>query len=179
MRPTQPLLRSGPVAVAAAALTALAAGPAAAQPGITVSTSGSTVTVTTSACTQVDGRWGTASLLTSSQTDFAQGRQVALTGTAATQTAAWQSVSPGTYTVVVRCSNNITAGTQAITVTGAVRGTPTISATSAPPRGVAGGLGGGIKDYGPVTLAVGGALVGTAVIATGWVLRRRSKPYRL
>ncbi|GAT80198.1 hypothetical protein STXM2123_900 [Streptomyces sp. F-3] len=137
------------------------------------------MTVTTSTCTQVDGRWGTASLLTSSQTDFSQGRQVALTGTRTTQTAAWQSVSPGTYTVVVVCSNNITAGSQTITVTGAVRGTPSISATSAPPRGVAGGLGGGIKDYGPVTLAVGGTLVGAAVIATGWVLRRRSKPYRL
>jgi hypothetical protein len=137
------------------------------------------VTVTTSTCTQVNGSWGTASLLTSSQTNFTQGRQVALTGTRTSQTAAWQSVSPGTYTVIVVCSNNITAGTQSIAVSGAVRNTPTISATSAPPRGVAGGLGGGTKDYGPVTFAVGGALVGAALIATGWVLRRRSKPYRL
>ncbi|MFE2509963.1 hypothetical protein [Streptomyces naganishii] len=180
MRNTQPLFRSAPVAAVAAALACgLAAHPAAAGPGISVSTSGRTVSVTTSACTLVDGSWGTASLLTSSQTSFTQGRQVALTGTKVSQSAAWQSISPGTYTVIVVCANNITAGSQSVIVSGS--STPTISATSkpAPSRGVMGGEGGGTKDYGPLTFALGGSLVAVAMIATGWVLRRRSKPYRL
>ncbi|MET8244366.1 hypothetical protein ABZV31_07975 [Streptomyces sp. NPDC005202] len=177
MRISQPLLHSGPVVAAAALAVGLAPGPAGAGPGISVSTNGSTVSVTTSACTQVNGSWGTASLLNSGQANFAQGRQVPLTGTSVSQSAAWQSVSPGTYTVIVVCSNNITAGTQSVIVS--ARSTPTISATSSPSRGVMGGLGGGTKDYGPVTFAVGGTLVGAAMIATGWVLRRRSKPYRL
>ncbi|WNM32223.1 hypothetical protein RKE30_18325 [Streptomyces sp. Li-HN-5-11] len=174
----QPLLRSGPpTAVAALLALGLAGGPAHAGPGISVSASGSTVSVTTSTCTLVDGSWGTASLLSRGQANFSQGRQVALTGTNISQSAAWQSVRPGTYTVIVVCSNNITAGTQSVVVSG--RSTPTISATSSPSHGVKGGLGGGSKDYGPLTFAVGGALVGAAMIATGWVLRRRSKPYRL
>jgi hypothetical protein len=44
---------------------------------------------------------------------------------------------------------------------------------------VLGGLGGAARDYGPLTLGIGAALVSTGVIATGWYLRRRSKPYRL
>jgi hypothetical protein len=44
---------------------------------------------------------------------------------------------------------------------------------------VLGGLGGAARDYGTLTLGIGGALVGAGVIATGWFLRRRSKPYRL
>ncbi|MFK4148646.1 hypothetical protein [Streptomyces sp. NPDC004065] len=192
MRHTQQLLRSGSLAAATAALTlGLTAGPALAGPGISVSTSGRTVSVTTSACTLVDGSWGTASLLAAGQANFNQGRQVALTGTSASQTAAWQNVGPGTYTVIVICSNSITAGSQSVIVTGGTSTGPTISATSAPARtaapagtsapsrGVMGGVGGGSKDYGTVTLAVGGTLVGAALIATGWVLRRRSKPYRL
>lgn len=179
MRTTRLLLRSGLTVAAAAALPIWLAGPAGAVSGISVSTTGSTVSVTTSTCTQVNGSWGTASLLTSSQGSFAQGRQVALSGTSATQSAAWSGVSPGTYTVVVVCSNGITAGTQAVIV--APPSKPTISATSAPSpsRGVMGGTGGTAHDYGPVTIAVGGALVGVGLIATGWVLRRRSKPYRL
>ncbi|MYS48310.1 hypothetical protein GTY23_45495, partial [Streptomyces sp. SID5998] len=73
--------------------------------------------------------------------------------------------------------NNITAGTQSVTVSAAAA--PAVRATSAPSRGVAGGLGGAARDYGPLTLAVGGTLVGLALIATGWVLRRRSRPYQL
>ena len=186
MRNSQPFLRPGPtVAAAVACAIGLAAAPAAAGPGISVSTSGSVVSVTTSACTQVNGSWGTASLLTSSQENFSQGRQVALSGTTVSQSAAWQSVSPGTYTVIVICSNNITAGSQSVIVSAA--SAPTISATSAasapsvpsaPSGGVMGGLGGGIKDYGTLTLAAGGVLVGAGLIATGWVLRRRRKPYR-
>ncbi|WP_405875919.1 MULTISPECIES: hypothetical protein [unclassified Streptomyces] len=183
MRNSQPLLRSALTAAAAALPLALAATPAAAQ-GISVSTSGSTVSVTTTTCsrTSSSGSWGTASLLNSSQASFAQGRQVSLSGTTALQSAAWSNVSPGTYTVIVMCSfNNSTAGTQSVVV--AAASTPTISATvrtsPSPSLGVAGGLGGAIKDYGPVTLGVGAALVGTGVIATGWYLRRRAKPNRL
>ncbi|MCW8376530.1 hypothetical protein [Streptomyces justiciae] len=174
MRTSQLLLRSGPIA---AAVAALAATPAVAASGISVSTTGSTVSVTTSACTQVNGSWGTASLLNSSQANFAQGRQVTLSGTNSLQSAAWSNVSPGTYTVVVMCSNNATAGTQSVIVSTA--STPTISATASPSRGVMGGLGGGIKDYGPLTLGAGAALVGIGGIAAAWFLRRRSKPYRL
>jgi hypothetical protein len=178
MRTRQLLLRSGPVAAAA---VALAAAPAAGAPGISVSTTGSSVSVTTSACTQLDGEWGTASLLTSKQTNFSQGRQVALSGTAELQSAAWSGIGPGTYTVIVICSNGTTAGSQAVIV--APPSTPTISATSAPTpsptAGVMGGLGGGIKDYGPVTLGVGAALVGTGGIAAVYFLRRRTKPHRL
>jgi hypothetical protein len=186
MRNSQPLARSALTAAAVAVLPiALAAAPAVAQgSGISVSTSGSTVSVTTTQCsrTSSSGCWGTASLLSSGQSSFAQGRQVSLSGTTALQSAAWSSVSPGTYTVIVQCSaTNTTAGTQSIVVSPASK--PTISATArpsaSPSLGVAGGLGGAIKDYGPVTLGVGAALVGTGVIATGWYLRKRAKPHRL
>lgn len=120
MRNSQLLIRSG-LAVAATALPVALAGPPAAAlgTGISVSTSGSTVSVTTTVCNQTssNGSWGTASLLNSSQTNFTQGRQVALSGTTSLQSAAWQGVSPGTYTVVVICTvNNTTAGTQSIIV---------------------------------------------------------------
>ena len=181
MRNSQPLVRTGLTAAAAAALPlTLFAGSAAAVSGISVSTSGSTVSVTTSACTQTNssGSWGTASLLTSTQTSPSQGRQVALSGTSSLQSAAWTSVSPGTYTVVVTCAvNGSTAGTQSVIVSAV--STPTISATASPSRGVMGGLGGAAKDYGTLTLAVGGALAGTGVIAGAWFLRRRARPYRL
>lgn len=53
------------------------------------------------------------------------------------------------------------------------RGTATPSRTAVTPsRGVAGGLGGAVSDYGPVTLGIGSGLVGSAVIATAWFLRR-------
>ncbi|MFF9769177.1 hypothetical protein ACF1GT_21675 [Streptomyces sp. NPDC014636] len=175
------LLRSGLTLAAAAALPAALAGPSAAASGISVSTTGSTVSVVTSACTQINSSWGTAALLTSSQANFAQGRQVALSGTTISQSAAWTGVNPGTYTVVVVCSSGITAGSQSVIVSASSSSRPTISATStaAPSRGVMGGLGGAARDYGPLTLGIGAALVGAGVVATGWVLRRRSKPYRL
>ncbi|MFF3347136.1 hypothetical protein [Streptomyces sp. NPDC002779] len=181
MRNTSPIVRSGLTVAAVAALPlALTTPTAGAQSGISVSTSGNTVSVTTSACSQTSstGSWGTASLLTSSQADFAQGRQVALSGTTTQQSAAWSSVSPGTYTVVVQCTfNNQTAGTQAVVVSSAP--TPTVSATASPSRGVMGGVGGGTKDYGTLTLAAGGGLLAIGAAATVWFLRRRSKPYRL
>ncbi|MET9773987.1 hypothetical protein ABZ023_06900 [Streptomyces sp. NPDC006367] len=192
MRISPPLLRRGPIVAAAAVLPALAAGPAAAGPGISVSTTGDTVSVTTTACARLNGSWGTASLLTSVQGSFAEGRQVALTGTAAGQSATWNGIAPGTYTVVVVCSNNSTAGTQAVIVSSAPSPSPSASVSASPspsrtaaspspsvsPRGVLGGVGGAVKDYGTVTLAAGGALVGAGVIAAAWFLRRRSKPYR-
>jgi hypothetical protein len=185
MRNTPSLLR--PALTAAAALPlALAATPATAQgSGISVSTSGSTVSVTTTQCarTSSSGSWGTASLLNGSQANFAQGRQVSLSGTTALQSAAWSSVGPGTYTVIVMCSSDSsTAGKQSVVVSPTTKPSgPTISATAkpSPSRGVAGGLGGAVKDYGPVTLGVGSALVGTGVIATAWYLRKRAKPNRL
>ncbi|MDO0929093.1 hypothetical protein QQY24_28145 [Streptomyces sp. TG1A-8] len=179
MRIFRLLLRSGPILAAAAALPASFAGPSAAVSGISVSTTGSTVSVVTSACTRNNGSWGNAALLSSSQTSFAQGRQTALSGTTVSQSAAWSAVSPGTYSVVVVCSNGTTAGTQSVIVS--LPSAPTISATStpAPSRGVMGGLGGAARDHGPLTLGVGAALVASGVVATGWFLRRRSKPHRL
>ncbi|MEV5959993.1 hypothetical protein AB0M11_40730 [Streptomyces sp. NPDC051987] len=184
MRTTRPLLRCGLTLAAAAAFPAWLAGPSAALTGISVSTIGTTVSVVTSACTQNNGSWGNASLLNSGQTAFAQGRQVALAGTTVSQSAAWSGVSPGTYTVVVVCSNGGTAGTQSVIVSGTTAAPPTTSSSTttksaAPSRGVMGGLGGAARDYGPLTLGIGAALVGSGVIATGWYLRKRSKPYRL
>ncbi|MDG9718044.1 hypothetical protein [Streptomyces sp. DH24] len=183
MRNSSPHLRTGLTVAAVAALPiALAAGSAHAGPGISVSTTGSTVSVSTSACAQLNGSWGTAALLSSGQTSFAQGRQATLSGTNSGQSAAWANVSPGTYTVIVMCSNNSTAGTQSVVVSPPV--TPTMSATASPTaspspsRGVMGGIGGAARDYGTVTLVGGGILVGSGVLATAWYLRRRQKPYR-
>ena len=180
MRNSSQLLRSGLTVAAASVLPlAVAAVPAAAVSGISVSTTGSTVSVTTSACsTPVNGSFGTASLLNSRQSNFAQGRQVSLSGTAALQSAAWSGVSAGTYTVIVVCANGTTAGTQSVVVSGPTP-TRTISATASPSRGVMGGMGGASKDYGTLTLVGGGALVGAGALATAWYLRRKSKPYRL
>ncbi|MFD9004964.1 hypothetical protein ACFV0T_29090 [Streptomyces sp. NPDC059582] len=192
MRTTHLLLRAGLTVTAAAALPlALAPAPALARgPGISVSTTGSTVSVTTSACAQLNGNWGTASLLTSNQGAFSEGRQATLSGTSVSQSAAWSNVSPGTYTVAVTCSNTSTAGTQTVIVSGAAGpSTPSAPAapTGAPPpptpppppaRGVLGGLGGTSQDFGDLTMAAGGALVGGGVVAVAWILRRRSRPHR-
>ncbi|MBV2352959.1 hypothetical protein KUM39_01070 [Streptomyces sp. J2-1] len=187
MRTSRLLLRSGLLLATAAALPTALAGSSAAATGISVSTTGSTVSVVTSACTQSGGAWGNASLLTSRQANFSQGRQVALSGTTISQSAAWSGVTPGTYTVVVVCSNGITAGTQAVVVSGTstgagvATGAPTTSSTSAPApaRGVQGGVGGSSHDFGPVTMSVGLALVASGIAGAIWFLRRRSRPYRL
>lgn len=179
MRNSRLLLRSGLTLAAAAALPVPLAGPSAAASGISVSTTGSTVSVVTSSCTLNNGSWGNASLLGSSQTSFAQGRQTALSGTTISQSAAWSGVSPGTYTVVVVCSNGSTAGSQSVIVSSPAAPTTSSTSKSAPSRGVMGGLGGAARDYGPLTLGIGAALVGSGVIAAAWFLRRRSKPYRL
>lgn len=181
MRNSSLFLRSGLTVAAASALSFLvAAGPAEAQSGISVSTTGTTVSVTTRACTNVNGSWGTASLLNSRQANFSQGRQVSLSGTSALQSAAWSNVSAGTYTVIVICSDGTTAGTQSVIVSPSVRPTISATATASPSRGVMGGVGGGSQDYGTLTLVGGGVLVGAGVAATAWYLRRRtSKPFRL
>ncbi|MGW1048912.1 hypothetical protein [Streptomyces sp. NPDC002521] len=201
MHTSRLLVRSGLILAAAAALPVSLAGPSSAASGISVSTSGSTVSVVTSACTQLKGSWGKAALLTSRQANFAQGRQSALAGTSVSQSAAWTGVGPGTYSVVVVCSNGSTAGTQSVIVSStsasSASSAPTTSSTTsstapsttsskpastsspAPSHGVMGGLGGAARDHGPLTLGIGAALVGTGVIATGWYLHRRSKPYRL
>ncbi|MGW4569386.1 hypothetical protein ACWEN3_46125 [Streptomyces sp. NPDC004561] len=181
MRNSRLLLHSGLTLAAVAALPAALATPSAAQSGISVSTTGSTVSVVTSACTQINGSWGNAALLTSRQANFSQGRQTPLAGTTISQSAGWTGVSPGTYTVVVVCSSGSTAGTQSVVVSGRSGAAPAVTspATAAPSRGVKGGLGGAVRDYGTLTLGVGAALVGAGVVATGWFLRRRSKPYRL
>ncbi|PWI06408.1 hypothetical protein DIZ27_33470 [Streptomyces sp. NWU339] len=178
MRYSKPLLRSGLTVAAAAALPLTLAGPAASGPGISVSTTGSTVSVTTTACAQLNGSWGTASLLDGSQSNFSQGRQVALSGTGSGQSAAWSDVRSGTHTVIVMCSNGTTAGTQSVVVADPAP-RPAVSDPSPPTRGVLGGVGGGSTDYGTVTLVAGGALVGTGLLATVWYLRRRGKPNRL
>ncbi|MFD9462551.1 hypothetical protein [Streptomyces sp. NPDC060027] len=185
MRTTQTLLRSG-LTVAAAALPLALAAPAAVAwgSGISVSTSGTTVSVTTSACPSNGSSFGDASLLSNGQANFAQGRQMSLTGTSTSQSASWTGVGPGTYTVIVVCQDGSTAGTQSIIVS-APAATPTISATTTPTatatpsRGVMGGLGGAVKDYGTATVVGGGALVVTGTVAAAWFLRRRSKPHRL
>lgn len=184
MRTSQLLLRSGLTVTAAVLPLALTATAADAASGISVSTTGTTVSVTTSACSQnrTTGVWGTGSLLTSSQGSFAEGRKATLAGTTVSQSTAWTNVTPGTYTVIVMCQNASTpAGTQTVIVSRSTTPTarPTATATASPSRGVMGGLGGSTKDYGPLTLGVGGGLVGAGVIATAWFLRRRAKPYRL
>lgn len=183
MRTSQLLLRSGLTVAAAALPIVLTASSAAAVPiGISVSTTGSNVTVNTSDCpNSTNGVFGNASLLSSGQASFSQGRQATLTGTTTTQSASWTNVPPGTYTVIVVCRDGTTAGTQSVIVTAA---TPTISTTTSasptsPARGVMGGLGGTTKEYGTLTVVGGGALVAAGTVAAAWYLRRRTKPHRL
>ncbi|MFJ6567665.1 hypothetical protein ACIQNU_09590 [Streptomyces sp. NPDC091292] len=171
-------VRSGLTATAAAALPLTLAAPAfaggTAVSGITVTAAGSTVQVSTVACTT----GGYASLLSTGQTTFAQGRQISLSGGTASQSGSWSNVGPGTYNVSVLCANGINAGTRTVTVGAAPTVAPTISATTAPARGVQGGLGGGTENYDTLTKAGGGALVGAGIGGTVWYLRRRSRHQR-
>ncbi|MEV8316568.1 hypothetical protein AB0Q95_20590 [Streptomyces sp. NPDC059900] len=169
MRTNQIFVRSGLTVAAAAALPLVLTAPSAsAAEGISVSTRGSTVTVTTQACP--DG--GNAALMSNGQASFAQGRQVPLSG----GSASWQNVSSGRHTVAVICEDGTTAGSQTVTV-GA---SPTTSSTTSPARGVRGGLGGGSEDRGTITLVGGGALLALAAAGGGaWYLRRRGAQHRL
>ncbi|MEI5100856.1 hypothetical protein RB200_22905 [Streptomyces sp. PmtG] len=165
---TNPIsLRSGLTVAAIALPLALAAPAALAAPGISVTVNGNVVQVTTSACPN----GGKAALLSNGAANFAQGRQVTLAG----GSASWQNVTSGSHTVVVICQDGSSAGSQSVTVAGA----PTTSSTTAPARGVRGGLGGAVEDYGTLTLAAGGALVATATVGGAWYLRRRAVRGRL
>ncbi|WP_320784485.1 hypothetical protein [Streptomyces sp. CRN 30] len=186
MRTAPMLPRAALAAAAATSLPLLLVGTAQAGAGISVSTVGSSVKVSTGACSAMnaDGSFGRASLLAGGRTDFARGSRATLTGTSGAQSAAWTNVGAGTYTVTVVCRDGRTAGTQAVVVSGA----PTISATAlpspfrspspTPSRGVLGGLGGATKDYGTLTLLGGGVLVATGMGVAVRYLRRRTGPGR-
>jgi hypothetical protein len=81
--------------------------------------------------------------------------------------------------VVVVCSEGSAAGSQAVVVSSGAKPKNAATASPAPARGVLSSLGGAARHYGPLTLGVGAAAVGTAIVAAGWYLRRRAKPYRL
>ncbi|WP_255947456.1 hypothetical protein [Streptomyces odontomachi] len=188
MRTTQIVVRSGLTAAAVALPLSLAYGPTAVAAGVSVSATGSTVRVSTSACSN----GGNASLLSSGQAIFAQGRQATLSTTGSTQSASWSSVPSGAHTVIVMCSDGTTAGTGTVhvstgnattpvttspsaTATTMPTTTPTMTAspTASPSLPVQGGVGGGSTDYGPLTAAIGGTLVAAAVGTSAWYLYRR------
>jgi hypothetical protein len=180
-------MRTLQIAVRAALAAAAVAGPAvaaqtAAAAGISVSATGSTVRVTTSACP--DG--GNASLLSSGQAIFAQGQQATLGAAGSAQSAVWSNVASGSHTVIVMCSDGTTAGTGTVSVAGGATSAPTTTtapATSRPPTspttaagaslGVQGGVGGSSDDHGALTLSVGSALVASALGGGVWYARRR------
>ncbi|MFF1380249.1 hypothetical protein [Streptomyces sp. NPDC058308] len=162
MRTTQIGVRAGLTVVAAALPLVLGAPSAFAGGDLTVTATGSTVRATTTAC---GSGGGTASLMGGANASFAGGRQVELTNDSAT----WQNVSAGTYTVLVTCKDGSSAGPRTVTVGAG----PTASSTTAPARGVRGGLGGGTEDRGTLTLVTGGALVAAAATGGVWYLRRR------
>ncbi len=189
MRTHQIVVRSG-LTAAALALPLTLAGQTAFAAGVSVSATGSTVRVSTSACSN----GGNASLLSSGQAIFAQGRQATLNSAGSGQSASWSNVASGSHTVIVMCSDGTTAGTGTVTVTvnnGSTTAPATITpvpttrpptataspvmptSSASPALGVQGGVGGGTKDYGPLTAAVGGTLVAAAIGTGGWYLHRR------
>ncbi|MEU6819605.1 hypothetical protein ABZ921_03175 [Streptomyces atriruber] len=161
MRTNQICVRTGLIAAATALPLLLAAPSAFAGGDLTVTATGSTVRATTSACT--DG--GTASLMGAANASFAGGQQAELVN----GSASWQNVGAGSYTVLVSCKDGTSVGPQTVTV----GSTPTTSSTTAPARGVRGGLGGGSEDRGTLTLVGGGTLVAAAAVGGVWYLRRR------
>ncbi|MFH8793480.1 hypothetical protein [Streptomyces sp. NPDC017941] len=168
MRTTQislPSPRSGLFVAALALPLALSAPAAVAGPGITVTVNGSTVQVSTTACTG----GGKAALMSNGTASFASGRQAQLSG----GTASWPNVASGTHTVAVICTDGSAAGSQSVTVGTRATSTPTVSSTTAP-RGVRGGVGGAVEDYGTITLAAGGTMVAAAAAGGVWFMRRRT-----
>ncbi|MFD4633565.1 hypothetical protein ACFVYR_31085 [Streptomyces sp. NPDC058284] len=162
MRTTRICVRAGLTVAAASLPLALGAPSAFAGDDLTVTAAGSTVRATTTAC---GTGGGTASLMGAANASFAGGRQVALTN----GSASWQNVGAGSYTVLVTCKDGTSAGPRTVTVGSA----PTSSSTTAPARGVRGGIGGGSEDRGTLTLVVGGTLVAAAATGGVWYLRRR------
>ncbi|MFJ9038845.1 hypothetical protein ACIRF8_19905 [Streptomyces sp. NPDC102406] len=146
---------------AATALPLLLGAPVASAAGVDVAADGSAVTATTDSCPH----GGTAALLRSGQADFAGGSRAALGSGGAT----WRDVAPGTYQVVVACSDGTTLGPVPVTV----RAVPAGSATPRPSGAVRGGLGGTVREAGTPALVAGGALIAAAVGAV-WYLRRRA-----
>ncbi|MFC7305453.1 hypothetical protein ACFQVC_14625 [Streptomyces monticola] len=179
MRTTRISLRSGLTVAAVAAVAAplaLAASPAAAAAptataGINVSATGSMVQVTTTSCPN----GGKASLMGNGNASFAGGEQVDLAGGSASQSASWQGVSPGTYTVAVVCTGGASAGSQRVTVSSTTpSSSPSPSVRPTTPSGqVRGGLGGGAGEDTTVQIAGGAALALTAGLGGTWLIRRR------
>ncbi|NBE54362.1 hypothetical protein [Streptomyces boluensis] len=183
MRTTRISPRAALFIAAVAAPLTLAAGPAWAGPvsaapgtalvptGISVSATGSVVQVTTTDCP--DG--GKAALMGNGNASFAGGEQVDLAGGGTTQSATWQGVSPGTYTVAVICTGGASAGSQRVTVSGTAPTTsPTTTARPTSPSGqVRGGLGGGAPEDTGAQIIGGAALALAAGLGGTWVMRRR------
>lgn len=193
MRTTQIVVRSG-LTAAALFLPSALAGQTAFAAGVSVSATGSTVRVSTSACPN----GGNASLLSSGQAIFAQGRQATLTTSGSSRSASWSNVSSGSHTVIVMCSDGTTAGTGTVSVANGATTAPFVTtppalptspdtapvttaptAPAPPALGVQGGVGGGTTDYGTVTAAVGGILVAAAVGTGAWYLHRRRTHKRI
>ncbi|MGW0733625.1 hypothetical protein [Streptomyces sp. NPDC002851] len=185
MRTMRISLRSGLAIAAVAAPFALAASPAAAAhaapiTGINVTVSGSFVQVTTTDCPN----GGRASLMGRGNASFAGGEQVDLARGGDRQSASWQGVSPGTYTVAVICSGGESAGSQRVTVSGAPSPSPTVAPTGSPtaPTGqVRGGLGGVAEDDGfgrPGQIVAGAALATTVGIGGVLLMGRRRRSRR-
>jgi hypothetical protein len=130
-----------------------------------VTGSGDTATVRT----QAGPNGGKASLMSGGQANFAQGQQTDLAG----GTASWRNVSTGARAVAVVWQDGSSGGSQTVTV----GSSPTASSTTAPMRGVRGGLGDGTEDHSTHTLAAGGAVV--AVGGGALYLRRRTARNRL
>ncbi|MEW2577790.1 hypothetical protein [Streptomyces syringium] len=104
--------RAGSVLAVSVVSLALAGSSATADPGISVTVRGTTVQVSTTACP----KGGNASLIRYPQANFAQGRQAQLTVDSLRQSASWNNVKQGRYTVIVVCNGGTTAGTKSFTV---------------------------------------------------------------
>lgn len=95
---------------------------------------------------------------------------------AATATVDWDAKKGAVYSVQFNCQGRI--GTLALTIAGGTSSSPTASstrtATTAPPQGVRGGVGGSFDGMNTAEIAAGGALVAAAATATVLVVRRRS-----
>ncbi|GGW22909.1 hypothetical protein [Streptomyces xantholiticus] len=90
---------------------------------------------------------------------------------AATAVVDWDARPGAVYTVNFNCVGR--TGTLDLTVSGG--STPTAGSTrTAPPAGVRGGEGGSFEGMNAAEIAIGGALIASAVTATVLVVRRRS-----
>ncbi|MFM9370226.1 hypothetical protein [Streptomyces sp. Da 82-17] len=172
MRTSRISPRSGLFVAAAAAPLALLASPATAAPtGINVSATGTTVQVTTTSCPS----GGKASLMGNGSASFAGGEQVDLAGGGTTQSASWQGVSPGTYTVAVICTGGASAGAQRVTVSSPTSTTSPTTRPTSPTGQFRGGLGGSAPEDAGMQIAGGATLALAAGLGGAWLLRRRRR----